>query len=75
MGTEDYGTAMSGFEQAPSTAEGSNGSPKSPTEPKDTREAIDKWMKKIHLSKALREKVAADYTWKDIIDEYHGKYN
>lgn len=47
----------------------------SPMKPKEVRETIDGWFKKIHLSKALIEKVAADYTWKDIIDEYHGKYN
>ncbi len=47
----------------------------SPERPKEVRGTIDNWFKRIHLSKALMEKVAADYTWKDIIDEYHGKYN
>lgn len=42
---------------------------------KSDRPAIDKWIKKVHLSKQLVEKVAGDYNWKDIIDEYHGKYN
>lgn len=44
-------------------------------QPKDVRGTIDSWLKKINRSKALMEKVAADYNWKDIIDEYHGKYN
>lgn len=70
---ESYGTNnMSGFEMSPTPP-----SDAQPTagQPKDERERVDRWLKKIALSKALREKVAADYNWKDIIDEYHGKYN
>lgn len=39
------------------------------------RATIDRQLKEIEQSEALRHKVATDYTWKDIIDEYHGKFN
>lgn len=57
-------------------AESSNDNPgASAPDKKQVMSEIQKWTKRIHLSKALMDKVAADYSWKDIIDEYHGKYN
>lgn len=40
-----------------------------------TDHEIREWCKKIEASKNLREKISTDYTWKEIIDEFHGKFN
>lgn len=42
---------------------------------RDEHSQILKWVKKIDSSKNLREKVAKDYNWKEIVDEFHGKYS
>ncbi len=36
---------------------------------------VSAWLGRISASKMLREKVAADYNWTDIIDEFHGKFS
>lgn len=69
MASDYTGTNLSGGMDAESSA------PDPKEQMKTNMKEIQKWHKRIHLSKALMEKVAADYNWKDIIDEYHGKYN
>lgn len=49
------------------------------SDPKKAKQAtnleIQKWLKRISASDKLRDKVAADYNWRDIVDEFHNKYN
>jgi hypothetical protein len=47
-----------------------------PEDQKNTENAqVNTWLKRIEASRNLREKIASDFSWKDIIDEFHGKYN